>query len=140
MIVYSKCSQKALVFILLIVSACAIRTPQAMQEQEPDYQYIGKSDNFSAVTECIFKKVDSYPVTFQLFDHEDRTIPVQMRQFPNDAELYQESSGGMIISLIKLEKLSGNEIQAKLYTGYSSTNGRVRDNYPELITSCFAAS
>jgi len=50
--------KKLSLIILLLVSACGIRTPQSMQEQKPDFEYKGQNSNFIGVTECIFKKVD----------------------------------------------------------------------------------
>jgi hypothetical protein len=125
-----------LILTISILCACALRTPQGLATQKPDYQYVGKSTNFVALTECILKKVDNYPVAFTVFDFEDQTLPVHIRQFSDNAELYQEI-GGQALTLIKLKKLSPNKTEAKLYTGNSTINGRVRENYPNLIKSCF---
>ena len=129
--------KKLSLILLLLASSCAIRSPKDMQNQEPDFQLKWQSNNFVGVTECIFKKVDNFPISFQLLESEDPTLPAKIRQLSNQAELYQEV-GGMIVSLIRLDKISPTKIEAKLYTGNSITNERVQKNYPKIITDCFA--
>lgn len=125
-----------LIIAILFITACAIKSPQSLSEEKPVFTYNGKISSFPALTECIFEKLEKFPVVAQLFDFEDKTLPVQIRQFSDNAELYQAIQS-RTLSLIKLQKISSNKAQAKLYVSTGLYSDNVKDNYPTLIKDCF---
>ena len=80
--------------------------------------------------------MDKFPAISQLFDFEDKTLPVHIRQFSDNAEMYQIIQS-TTISLIKLQKVSAKEVEVNLYVGSSLYSEKIQENYPKLIKGCF---
>ena len=65
--------------ILLLSMAGCQESPQKIAQREPFFTHTGKAKSFDDAVECLAHQIDDYPTLFQLFDFEDRTLPVQVR-------------------------------------------------------------
>ena len=118
----------------LVLTSCAT-SPHGLKELAPDFDSTINSSNLSNVSQCLLKKMEGYPLLIG-FDFEDKTLPVQIRQFKDSTELYQ-MQGAWIVSLVELKKISSSKIHTTLrlnhaFASYYST----MNAYEEFIASC----
>lgn len=116
------------------LTACAT-SPSSLKERQPDFEQTVKASSISRISECLVKKIEAYPVLAGL-GFEDRTLPVQLRQYNASAELYQ-MQGPWAVSLVELKQINAS----KLYTTIRVNNGlitydRTMNAYKGFIASC----
>ena len=122
-------------FICLFMTACAT-SPEGIKRQPSDFEYTINSSNLPEVSECLLRKMEAYPVLVG-FSFEDRTMPVQIRQFTDNAELFQMYNF-YIATLIQLQKVNASEIRATLHVGnhIMLAQDKVRIAYTNFIQKC----
>ncbi|MEQ1706533.1 MAG: hypothetical protein ABL867_11275 [Rickettsiales bacterium] len=120
---------------LPVIVGCAT-SPHGLKEQAPDFESTINSSNVSKTSQCLLKKMEGYPLLIG-FDFEDRTLPVQIRQFKDSTELYQ-MQGAWVVSLVELQKISQSKTHATLRVNHAFASYYSTINaYEEFIASCY---
>lgn len=128
---------RVLSFFVLCLSLTGCATSiQGLKEQNPDLEYKAKKSNLSGLSECILRKMEAYPILTG-FSFEDRTIPVQIRQFADKVELFQMQNA-FVLTYIDLQKVQANQIQSKLYVMNGTIHhDRTAKAYSSYIQECY---
>lgn len=114
--------------------ACAT-SPDGLKKQAPDFEYSGKTSNLTNLSECILHKVESYPILIG-FSFEDKTLPVQIRQFSDNTELFQMQNI-YITTYIKLTKTRTTvDANLRVANGLISRD-RIVKEYSKIIQGCY---
>lgn len=121
-------------FACLLAVACAT-SPHGLKEQPSDFEHTIAGSTISSASECLLRQMEAYPVLAG-FGFEDRTLPVQIRQFSDSTELFQMQNA-YIATLIRLEKAASSKISVTLHVADGMiTHDRVKTAFTGFIESC----
>lgn len=119
----------------ILLFGCAT-TPYGLRKQEVDFTLNKNNSNLLTLSECILRKVEPYPILIG-FGFEGLTLPVQIRQFSDKAELFQMQNT-YITTLIELHKRNNSKINADLYVAKEILSyDRTVKAYSKFIQECY---
>ncbi len=119
-------------FPLIFLAACAT-SPAGLKENPPDY-VLNRNFTMGTTVRCLVEKIEEYPVLVG-FDFEDRTLPVQLRQFDDKAEMLQ-MQGVHILSYIEVFK-TPSQVRLYISNGLFTKQGTTKA-YSGIIDNCAA--